>query len=184
MLTADNLAVVKLVRDKRTGLPMCRLLMVQAAALFLCCFMPSSAFCVDYCFEEAGNQYGVAPELLWSIAKVETPRFDTQAVNVNTNGTYDYCHMQLNSSWAPKLGAEVWASLGVPCQCTKAGAWVLSQCIKNHGYTWEAVGCYHTRNKQKRVQYAWKIYGALVRSANTRATHLSAAADEIPGDRR
>jgi hypothetical protein len=123
-------------------------------------FAPHLAFSQDYCFEEAGKQYGISPILLWVISKEESG-FNPCAINFNRNGTYDYCHMQINSSWVTEIGEDVWASLGDPCQCTMVGAWILSRCIRDYGYTWEAVGCYHTKNKFKRVGYSWKIYDAL-----------------------
>jgi len=123
-------------------------------------FMPLSAFSQNYCFEEAGRQYDIAPVLLWAISKEES-RFNPYAINFNRDGTYDYCHMQINSRWVSEIGENVWASLGDPCQCTKVGAWILSRCIKEYGYSWEAVGCYHAKDKQKRVSYSWKIYNEL-----------------------
>ena len=135
--------------------------------IFLICFagihffgLPDSAFSQEYCFEEAGKVYGISPVLLWAISKEES-RFNPHAINFNRNGTYDYGHMQINSSWAGKIGEDVWASLGDPCRCTKVGAWILAQCIKGHGYTWEAVGCYNAKSKDKRVRYAWKIHYAV-----------------------
>jgi soluble lytic murein transglycosylase-like protein len=122
--------------------------------------MPRLSLSHDYCFEEAGKQYEIAPVLLWAISKEES-RFNPYAINFNRNGSYDYCHMQINSSWVYQIGENAWASLGDPCQCTKVGAWILSQCIRDHGYSWEAVGCYHAKNSHKRVLYSWKIQEAL-----------------------
>lgn len=121
---------------------------------------PYFALSLDYCFEDAGRQHGISPAVLWAISKVES-RFNPYAINYNRNGTYDYCHMQINSSWAATIGENTWASLVDPCQCTKVGAWILSQCIKNNGYTWKAVGCYHAKSEEKRVGYSWKIYKAM-----------------------
>ena len=69
--------------------------------------------------------------------------------------------MQINSSWARVLGKELWSSLGDPCTNVKVGAWILSDCIRKHGYTWEAVGAYNTSQKHKRARYARKVYMAL-----------------------
>ena len=121
---------------------------------------PDFACSQDYCFEEAGKLYDISPSLLWAISKEESG-FNTYAINFNRNGTYDYGHMQINSWWANKIGTDVWAYLGDPCQCTKVGAWILAQCIRDHCYTWEAVCCYHAKNKLKRVSYSWKIHEAL-----------------------
>ncbi len=121
---------------------------------------PHLSIAQDYCFEDAGRQYGISPSLLWAISKAES-RFNPYAINYNRNGTYDYCHMQINSSWASTIGENTWASLADPCQCTNVGAWILSQCIKDNGYTWKAVGCYHAKSEEKRVGYSWKIYRAM-----------------------
>jgi soluble lytic murein transglycosylase-like protein len=115
-----------------------------------------------YCFEYAGQMYGIHPNLLWSIAKVESG-FNPSAINFNSNGSYDYGLMQINSSWYKVLGKELWNSLSDPCTNVCVGAWILSQCIQKHGYTWEAVGCYNSSNKNKKVKYANKVYAALVK---------------------
>ena len=69
-----------------------------------------------FCYEEAGNRYGISPHLLSAIAKEESS-FNPAAINYNTNGTYDYGFMKLNSSWEPtllKLGIP-WNALGDLC---------------------------------------------------------------------
>lgn len=104
--------------------------------------------------------YGVSPMLLYAIAKVES-NFNPKAINRNTNGSYDYGVMQINSSHYKTLGHEKWMSLSDPCTNVKVGAWVLAQCIKKYGNTWEAVGCYNAMSKEKRKNYAWKVYQAI-----------------------
>jgi len=120
--------------------------------------IPVSGF--GFCFEEAGELYGISPVLLWAIAGVESD-FNPQAVNRNGDGSYDFGVMQINSSWAPILGLDAWLKLGDPCFNVKAGAWILSQCIERHGYTWKAVGCYNARSSEKRAGYANRIYRKL-----------------------
>ncbi len=128
---------------------------------------PHLALSQDYCFEEAGKQYSISPLLLWAISRQESG-FNPSAINHNRNGSYDYCHMQINSAWAFEVGEKVWASLGDPCQCTMIGAWILARCIRDLGYTWQAVGCYHTKNRTIGVQYAWKINHALNGATSSR----------------
>jgi|AMWB02.1.fsa_nt_gi soluble lytic murein transglycosylase-like protein len=113
-----------------------------------------------FCFEEAGSLYNVSPQILWAIAMVESG-FKPDAVNRNTDGSYDYGLMQINSSWAQILGGDLWSSLGDPCTNVKVGAWILSGCVRKHGYTWEAVGAYNASKKHKRARYARKVYQAL-----------------------
>lgn len=125
---------------------------------FLLFFLPHKT--LAFCFEEAGKVYGIHPQLLWSIAKVES-NFNPRAINRNYNGTYDFGIMQINSSWYPFLGKEIWSRLGDPCMNIHVGAWVLAQCIQKHGNTWEAVGCYNASSKSKKVSYATKVFDAL-----------------------
>ena len=113
---------------------------------------------VAFCYEEAGNRYGISPNLLYAISKGES-NFNPFAVNHNSNGSYDYGLMQINSSWEPtlrKLGIP-WGTLADPCTNVMVGAWVLSQCIQDYGYTWSAVGCYNSRTPSKRDRYAARI---------------------------
>ena len=100
---------------------MCRLPGICLLMISLVC-LPIQA--KAFCFEEAGSQYGISPQLLWSIAKTES-NFNPRAINRNGNGTYDYGLMQINSSWAKRLG-KTWNELGEPCTNVKVGAWVLA----------------------------------------------------------
>lgn len=111
-----------------------------------------------FCFDEAGSRYGISPNLLYAISKGESS-FNPGAINFNTNGTYDYGLMQINSSWEPKLRklGIPWNTLADPCTNVMVGAWVLSQCIQDYGYTWPAVGCYNSRTPSKRDRYAARI---------------------------
>lgn len=122
--------------------------------LFFTVFIkPAAAFC----FEEAGNMYGISPQLLWSIAKVESS-FRQSAVNKNDNGSYDIGVMQINSFWKKYFTHTQWEEIKKdPCTNVKVGAWVLAQCVKKYGNTWEAVGCYNAVSEHKRVKYAHKV---------------------------
>jgi len=133
--------------------------------LLFCLFLllPRSIFA--FCFEEAGRMYGIHPQILWSIAKVES-NFDPSAVNRNRNGTYDFGVMQINSAWQSVLREEVWNGLGDPCTNVCVGAWVLSQCIRRYGHSWEAVGCYNATSASKRAAYAAKVFAALREGSN------------------
>lgn len=133
---------------------------MRFATLFflLSFFVVSSKPAAAFCFEEAGNRYGISPHLLYAISKGESS-FNPLAINYNTNGTYDYGLMQINSSWEPtlrKFGIS-WNNLADPCTNVMVGAWVLSQCIRDYGYTWPAVGCYNSRTPSKRDRYAARV---------------------------
>jgi hypothetical protein len=124
-----------------------------------------AATCVhaaSFCFEEAGAMYSINPQILRAIAKVES-NFNPRAVNYNTNGTYDFGVMQINSSWAATLGRDHWNTLGDACSNIKTGAMVLSGCMKRYGYNWEAVGCYNSSRPDKRDKYARMVFTQLKR---------------------
>ena len=111
-----------------------------------------------FCYAEAGSRYGVSPRLLQAIAQGES-NFNPVAVNQNTNGSYDYGLMQINSSWEPALRRMgiAWESLADPCTNVMVGAWVLAHCIREFGNTWPAVGCYNSRTPSRRERYAARI---------------------------
>ena len=117
-----------------------------------------------FCFDEAGDLYGISPELLRAIAVVES-NLDANAINRNSNGSYDYGVMQINSSWASKLGNERWKNLADACYNVKVGAWILAECVSRYGYSWESVGCYNTTYNQGRKKYADKVWRQLQSSA-------------------
>lgn len=109
--------------------------------------------------------YNIHPNILWAIAKVES-NFNPYAINRNANGSYDIGIMQINSSWIPVLkryGLSDVKQLWDPCYNIHIGAWVLSQCIEKHGYTWQAVGCYNAVSPAKKIRYmskVWQVYKA------------------------
>lgn len=114
------------------------------------------------CFDEAGAQYGINPQILRAIAKVES-NYNPRAINRNTNGTYDFGVMQINSIWAASLGKERWNALGDPCTNIKTGGSILAGCMKKYGYTWEAIGCYNSQTPNKRDKYAKMVFNQLQR---------------------
>ena len=127
--------------------------MIKLLLVFCFTFLP--AYIHAFCFQQAGQRYGVSPLLLKAIAKAES-NLDPTATNHNSNGTVDVGLMQINSIWADHLGAT-WDHLFDPCTNAMVGAWILSQCIKDYGSNWQAVGCYHSRTPAKRDAYAARV---------------------------
>lgn len=150
---------------------------LSAFILVMLCLAVNTASAHAFCFQEAGELYGISPQLLWSIAKVES-NFDPGAVNWNRNGTYDFGLMQINSSWAGRLG-KTWSGLGDPCTNVKVGAWILAQCVSDYGYTWQAVGCYNSRTPSKRDRYAAKVFRILSEHAGTQPIRQVASAEVV-----
>lgn len=113
-----------------------------------------------FCFQEAGQMYGINPLVLRSIAKVES-NTNPAAINKNSNETYDVGLMQINSIWKPVLGDQRWSYLGDACYNTKTGAWILAMCINKYGYNWRALGCYNSQTPEKSETYARKVFNQL-----------------------
>lgn len=127
-----------------------------AAALVL--LMAGAAW--PFCFDEAGGMYGINPQVLRAIARVES-NLNPKALNRNTNGTYDYGLMQINTIWYPTLGEDRWNRLADACFNTKTGAWILATCIEKYGYNWKAIGCYNSQTPGKSEAYAKRVFNEL-----------------------
>ncbi|MBY0379407.1 MAG: lytic transglycosylase domain-containing protein [Burkholderiales bacterium] len=115
----------------------------------------SYAINIDKCFNIASRQYQIPTKLLKAIAKTET-HFDSLALHVNSNRSYDIGIMQINSTWLPRLSkvgiSE--AELLDGCKNVQIGAWILAQNIKQYGFSSKAIGAYHSPTPQLQEKYA------------------------------
>lgn len=136
----------------------CICLLCVMLALVWCA--ASLAHAGDYCFEEAATRYALPPALLWAVAKVES-NFNPAAVNWNDNGSLDFGVMQINSSWRERIGEERWRALGDPCFNIQMGAYVMADCLRRYGYTYEGIGCYNAVSYDRRIHYARRVVEAM-----------------------
>ena len=138
-----------------------------ATAIFVLCLAPSLA---SACWDEAGERYGVSPQLLYAVARVESS-LNPAAVNNShrkDTGSYDIGLMQINSSHLSRLARHGIneADLYDPCMNIHVGAWLLADEFSRYGVSWEGVGAYNaacTRLRGKdcrvaRAKYAWLVY--------------------------
>ncbi len=127
-----------------------------------------------FCFDAAGERYGVSPALLRAIARVESG-LNAAAINDSheaSTGSVDLGLMQINSAHLPRLSA--WGIsreklLTDACLNVMVGAWLLVQHMARNGHDWNGIGSYNagcTRLKGQactdaRNSYAWKVFKAL-----------------------
>ena len=141
-----------------------------ATALFALCLASSLAVA---CWEDAAQRYGVSPQLLYAMARVESG-LNPAAVNNShrkSTGTYDIGLMQINSSHLPRLARHgiSEADLYDPCTNVQVGAWLLADTFSRYGVSWESIGAYNAACTQlrgndcraARAKYAWLVYRRL-----------------------
>lgn len=127
------------------------------------CLICKSAFPLDnrfeHCFNQAALHYSIPPNLLKTIAIVES-KMNPSVINIsNNNGTIDIGLMQVNSSWVKKLNRIGISQTDLLDGCIniQVGAWILAQNIKRYGLTAEAIGRYNSPNSYYKSQYIKNI---------------------------
>ena len=149
---------------------------IASTAVFALSLAPNLA---SACWEQAGQRYGMSPQLLYAMARVESG-LNPAAVNNshrNRTGTYDIGLMQINSAHLKTLvrhGIQE-ADLYDPCTNIHVGAWLLAGEFSRHGVSWEGVGAYNAACTQlrgddcraARTKYAWLVYGKLNPASTT-----------------
>src|SRR5690606_19329370 len=84
--------------------------------------------------------------------------------NKNSNGTYDYGPMQVNSIWLSKIGPYGYTKEQLqydPCANVMVGTWILSnkiaETLTNENAYWKGVAGYHSKTPHLNERYKTKI---------------------------
>lgn len=118
------------------------------------------------CFESAGKDAGIDPDLLRAIAWQES-RLHYDAIGKNPVSGYGMGLMQIDSQHLAYMRTRgIDRELLVSDICTNiySGALILAQAFNKWGPTWEAVGAYNAgfagtpKQHFRRMAYAKKIY--------------------------
>lgn len=100
----------------------------------------------SYCFEEAGAEFDVNPQLVEAVCYTESSMRPKAINSGNSDGSTDYGLCQINTWWFPKLakfGITQEDLLNNPCLNTRISAWILAQNFETSGEGWLAVGAYN-----------------------------------------
>lgn len=116
----------------------------------------------DECLTKATDFYQVDPDLVRAIMVVEGGKDGMK--NRNSNGTYDYGRMQVNTIWLSHPAMrKIRATRLQNDACTNifVGTWILATEISaSPRNLWRAVGNYHSRTRRYHDRYMKKVRGA------------------------
>lgn len=130
------------------------------------------SFCTQAndCFDMAGRDYKIDPDLLRAISWNES-RFKVDAVGQNPVTGYGAGLMQIDSQNFPHLsqfGITPQQLKSDACMNIYTGAYYLALAFKRWGMNWDAVGAYNAgfdkapRQVERRNNYARKIYNTYI----------------------
>lgn len=118
------------------------------------------------CFDMAGEDYKIDPDLLRAISWNES-RFNKKAIGANPTTGYGSGLMQVDSQHLPELkkyGIKPEHLVNDACMNIYTGAYYLAISFKKWGVSWVAIGAYNAgfakteKQAMKRYRYAEKIH--------------------------
>lgn len=133
---------------------------------------------IDSCIRDASIKYNISPKIIRAIIETESngkayainvsgksyypeSRKDAlEIINTNKSKSFDIGIMQINKWWFDKFGYEYSYGLNT-CFNIHLGSWILAYEVSRHGYTWEAIGRYHSHTDKYKKKYIEKIAGLL-----------------------
>lgn len=136
------------------------------------------------CFDMAGRDYRIDPDLLRAISWQES-KWKVNAIGKNPGAGYGAGLMQIDSQHQGELsqyGIKPGHLLTDACLNIYTGAYYLALAFKKWGVSWEAVGAYNAgfrrtdRQAMRRLEYARKIeaiYLAIKRNKNAGQSSLT-----------
>lgn len=129
--------------------------------LFLISFLSNASDCYD----RAGRDYQIDPDLLRAISFRESS-FRQNAMNIQSNESYAIGYMQIHSqnlNHLSKFGITADQLYSDGCMNIYTGAYFLALAFKRLGKGWDAVGAYNAgfakneKQHQRRMKYAREV---------------------------
>jgi len=126
------------------------------------CFMFTFAANASDCFDAAGRDYHIDPDLLRAVALRESS-MNSHAMNIVSTDKYAVGKMQIHSqnfSHLSRFGITPQNLYSDECLNIYTGAYYLAIAFKRWGVNWESVGAYNAGFSQKPEQKAKRLkYG-------------------------
>lgn len=123
--------------------------------------MPFVSDVIPACVVQAASDYQLPLRGLLAVWITEGGRVGMR--RPNTNGTYDYGPMQINTVWAKRLNRDFGITTEMLtndfCMSIRAGAYILRYEINTAGGSfWAGVGHYHSRTPEFKYPYIERVY--------------------------
>ncbi|MCV3446187.1 lytic transglycosylase domain-containing protein [Campylobacter lari] len=124
-------------------------------------YIPENFYKYDKDFKAAARKYNIPMALLKAIALTENAAYEHNIIGRNKNQTRDYGLMQINSIHLKRYKiAEkdiVKSSVNID-----TAARLLHEIIQKHGFSWNAIGRYHSANDKYKNIWLDKVMKNLV----------------------
>ncbi|EAS1943041.1 lytic transglycosylase [Salmonella enterica subsp. enterica serovar Typhimurium] len=155
--------------------------------LTICLLLLNTVCHATDCFELAGRDYRIDPDLLRAISWKES-HYRVNAIGINPVTGYGSGLMQIDSQHFNELdryGITPEQLTTDPCMNIYTGAYYLAIAFKKWGVSWEAVGAYNAgfrrseQQNQRRLAYASDIHQIYARIKNSKGIRLPDA-DKVP----
>jgi hypothetical protein len=116
------------------------------------------------CINRAAIHNYVPAKIIISVLETEGGRVGM--ASPNSNGTYDFGPMQINTIWLKKIAPYGYTQQDIqfdPCKNVMVGTWILSQQIAENAGNgestyWKGIGDYHSHTLDKNIQYQQIVY--------------------------
>jgi len=130
------------------------------------CFILTFAASASDCFDAAGRDYRIDPDLLRAVAFRESS-MNPRAMNIVSQDKYAVGQMQIHSqnfSHLSQFGITPQKLYSDSCMNVYTGAYYLAIAFKRWGVNWESVGAYNAgfskkpEQKAKRLKYGKEVH--------------------------